>query len=247
MESEQVRKMWHPHLSRDWIDETNFKIIDSKRNFEENFPIFLEIKNKINDKKENNYNINNDNKFPSNNALLLNPSNKKMKCACKFEKEILSIESPYKNNNKGSNDKNREKEKINNKYKNNKNSKGENEDFEKRNMDNGKKFLRTENLKNNMKAEHKFNNISDRSYKGRSDFDELNKRLEKNSNNLQSNQIKLPDANKLNVQNTIGNVNRPLDLFADKKEKNLGEKRDNAVASNENQGIFIFLYLNLNN
>lgn len=111
--------MWHPHLKRDWIDENTYNIIDTKRNSQENFPIFLEIRNNIREKKEDS--------FLSTNTFLpqiINNNNNKMKCVCKFikenknfvqeEKQTLSIKpSPKKskgiginnninnNNNKG--------------------------------------------------------------------------------------------------------------------------------------------------
>jgi len=71
--------MWHPHLKRDRIDDNNFQVIDSRRNFEENFPIFLEMKNSVREKKENTYNSE-----KLNNEVIFNPKNNKMKCVCKF-------------------------------------------------------------------------------------------------------------------------------------------------------------------
>ena len=73
--------MWHPHLKRYWIDETSFNIIDTKKYSKENFPIFLEVKNAIQEKKEENF-------LGSKTFLPQFISNNRMNCFCKFIKEI---------------------------------------------------------------------------------------------------------------------------------------------------------------
>ena len=67
--------MWHPHLKRDWIDNKNFKIINSRKIIDPKFQIFLQIESETKEKN-----------FLSNQVI--KPLDKKMKCNCKFIKEI---------------------------------------------------------------------------------------------------------------------------------------------------------------
>lgn len=81
--------MWHPHFTRNWIDENNFIIVDIRRKHEEKFPIFLEFNNTVKEKKEN--------KILSDFNKQMN-SNNKMNCACKFVREEFASNNKNKIN-----------------------------------------------------------------------------------------------------------------------------------------------------
>jgi len=247
MEAEQERKMWHPHLSREWIDESNFKIFDIRRKFEEKFPIFLQIKNNIKEKKEH-Y------KFPMNEAVLFNSNTNtnKMKCACKFVKENLSLvvsTSSHENSlgkvGGSNNSINGSKDIIKNDNKD-KNLKGAGEiiEMEKNNLNN-KKFLRNVGFQNNEKEENNINNIkrmiSNQSKKGfNNSSSEMNKSLlnKKISNNIQNNRYDgLANANKLVDLKAVENTYREaIDTNHPDETRRLVEKTDEGLATNMQEG-----------
>lgn len=71
--------MWHPLLKKKKIKNSNFIIVDKRKKFDGNFPIFLEIKTQLFEKKNNS----------SAQDLIFNPTNDKMNCICKFSKNVL--------------------------------------------------------------------------------------------------------------------------------------------------------------
>jgi len=206
--------MWHPLIHRDWVDENNFKIINTRRNLGEKFPIFLEIKNSVKEEKENIF-LNNDKHFNS------NKNNKKLNCDCKFVKEnpttasqgiqiqTLSDDIKYSNNfirEERNSPKNLLKKKIN----------IENDEFAKDNN-----YKNQENVR-------KFNNNSLKSYRT---LDKNFDILENDKNGLSNN--KFFEGKIIEISNKVFDNNTG--------KNNLLQNRDSGIAIN-NQSILTFKF-----